>query len=130
MSNEQTPANNSLAVAPDGIIVLTQRGYQTGASTVQFQAQIDELVRQRRVAKQAALILTDISAITGHDTKVRDLAHDLLQSDFDAMAIVTGGNVTTRLIGNWLAKLAGVGQRVEFFVTKDDGLAWLKTHAA
>ena len=128
MSNDQPAADNSMQVLPDGIIELTQKGYQTSASTTQFQPQIDELVRQRRAAKKPALILSDISGITGHDTKVRDLAHDMLQSDFDAMAIITGGNITTRLIGNWLVKLVGVGKRVEFFEAKEEGLAWLKSH--
>jgi len=128
MSNTgHTPAKNSMRELPDGIIELVQTGYQTVAASIQFEPQIDELVGQRRAAKKPALILSDISGITGHDTKVRDMAHTMLKSDFDAMAIVTGGNVTTKLIGNWLVKLVGVGQRVEFFETQSEGLAWLRS---
>lgn len=123
--DEKIPANNSMQVLPDGVIELVQSGYQTSATITEYQAQIDELVRQRRAEHKNALLLADISGITGHESKVRDLAHDMLSSDFDALAVVTASNVSARLIGNWLVKLVGVGQRVQFFGSRNDALAWL-----
>lgn len=125
MDNENLPATNRMQELPDGIIELVQSGFQTTASIRQFQAAIDELVRQRRAANKKALLLADISGITGHEPKVRDLAHDMLKSDFDALAVFTANNVTARLIGNWLVKLVGVGGRVRFFGSREEALAWL-----
>jgi hypothetical protein len=126
MTDEQKQAHNTMVVLPDGVIELVQTGYQTAQSSLQFSVQIDELVKQRRAAKQPAFILADISGITGHDSKVRDMAHDLLKSDFDKMALVTAANVTARLIGNWLVKIVGVGERVQFFEDRAEALAWLQ----
>jgi hypothetical protein len=114
-----------MQVMPDGVIELVQTGYQTMESSMQFTSQIDDLVRQRRAAKEPALILADISGITGHDAKVRDMAHDMLKSDFDKMALITAANITARLIGNWLVKIVGVGERVQFFEDRDKALEWL-----
>lgn len=113
---------------PGGIIELVQVGYQTTVTIAQYQAQIDEIIRQKRATQQKALILADISGITGHEPKVRDMAHDMLSSDFDALAVVTANNVTARLIGNWLVRLVGVGARAQFFGNRDEALAWLKQH--
>lgn len=129
MDDKQKQANNTMRVLPDGVVELVQTGYQTVKSTVQFAAQIDELVRQNRASHKPALILADISGISGHETKVRDMAHSLLKSDFDAMAVVTAANVTARLIGNWLVKIVGVGERVQFFEDQDEALVWLRSHA-
>lgn len=125
MNDEQKQAKNKMQVLPDGVIELVQTGYQTAKSAMEFTAQIDELVRERRAAKESALILADISGITGHDAKVRDMAHDMLKSDFDKMALVTAANLTARLIGNWLVKIVGVGERVQFFEDREQALAWL-----
>ena len=125
MTDEQKQAHNTMQVLPDGVIELVQTGYQTMESSTQFMPQIDELVRQCRAKKQPALILADISGITGHDAKVRDMAHDMLKSDFDKMALVTAANITARLIGNWLVKIVGVGERVQFFEDRQKALDWL-----
>lgn len=128
MVKEQTPAHNTMHVLADGIIELIQTGYQTPASTTEFAPQIDKMIRTNRENHKLSLVMADISGITGHDVKVREMAHDMLQSDFDAMAIVTSQNITARLIGNWLVRLVGVGQRVQFFEDRDEALAWLRTH--
>ena len=126
MDDKKIPAHNSMRVLPNDVIELVQAGYQTTASITEYQARIDEIVRQRRAARKKALLLADISGITGHEPKVRQLAHDMLNSDFDALAVVTASNITARLIGNWLVKLVGVGQRVQFFGSREEALAWLK----
>ena len=128
MTEDQKQARNTLNVLDDGVIELTQNGYQTVESSMQYVTQVDDLVKKRRAEKKPALILADISGITGHDTKVRDMAHDMLKSDFDAMALVTAANITARLIGNWLVKIVGVGERVQFFENRDKALAWLHQH--
>lgn len=89
--------------------------------------EISSLVKKRRADKEPALLLVDISGITGHESTVRDIAHNNLTNDFDNMAIITAANITARLIGNWLVKLVGQGERVQFFENRDDALAWLKT---
>lgn len=126
--DKQLPAHNTMRELPNGVIELVQAGFQTTASIAQYQAQIDDLVRQKRAAKKKALILADISGITGHEPKVRQMAHDMLNSDFDALAVVTANNITARLIGNWLVKLVGVGQRVQFFGSRPDAVEWLQKH--
>lgn len=126
MNEQQPPAHNTMRELPEGVIELVQSGYQTAASIAQYQAQIDELVRQKRAANKKALILADISGITGHEPKVRQMAHDMLNSDFDALAVFTANNITARLIGNWLVKLVGVGGRVQFFGDRQEALAWLQ----
>lgn len=114
-----------MRVLDNGVVELVQTGFQTLAASTQFVKPIDDIVAQRRKDGKPALILTDISGVTGHEAKVRDSAHQLLQSDFDGMAVVTDNNVTARLIGNWLVRLVGVGQRVQFFEHRDEALAWL-----
>lgn len=125
--DDKTPANNTMRELPDGIIELTQTGYQTTKSIIEHANEISELVKKRRADKKPALLLVDISGITGHDSDVRDIAHNNLTNDFDALAIVTAENVTARLIGNWLVKLVGQGERVRFFASHDDAFTWLKT---
>lgn len=123
--DDKTPAQNSMRELPDGIIELTQTGYQTTKSIVEHSNEISELVKKRRADKKTALILVDISGITGHDSDVRDIAHNNLTNDFDALAIVTAENITARLIGNWLVKLVGQGERVRFFASHDEAHTWL-----
>lgn len=125
--DKQTPASNSLHEQPNGVIELQQTGYQTVKSAGQFIPQIDNFVKKCRAEHRPALIIADISGVTGHDASVRDLALELLKSDFDAMAIVTAANITARLIGNWLVKVVGTGNRVQFFEDKDKATEWLHT---
>lgn len=126
VDNDKTPAHNSMQELPDGIIELVQAGYQTPKSIMEFSPEISALVKKRRAENKKALILVDISGITGHESAVRDIAHNNLQNDFDSMAIVTAQNVTARLIGNWLVKLVGQGERVRFFENREEALSWLK----
>lgn len=128
MANEdKTPAHNIMRELPDGVIELVQAGYQTPKTILEYQNEISALVKKRRADKQPALLLVDISGITGHESTVRDIAHNNLTNDFDSLAIVTDDNITARLIGNWLVKLVGQGERVQFFETRDEALTWLKT---
>lgn len=128
MANEdKTPAHNTMRELPDGTIELVQTGYQTTKSILEYSNEISALVKQRRADKKPALLLVDIGGITGHESTVRDIAHNNLTNDFDSLAIVTDDNITARLIGNWLVKLVGQGERVRFFEGRDEALAWLKT---
>jgi ribosome-associated protein YbcJ (S4-like RNA binding protein) len=121
---DEPPANNTLSELPDGVIELIQTGHQTKASSMQHQVAINELVAERRKKKQKALILVDLTGVTGHDTDVRQASIDTLNNDFDALAIF-GENVTIRMLVNWLIRTAGQGSRVKFFDTREQALEWL-----
>ena len=124
-NDDKTPAHNTMRELPSGIIELVQTGYQTTKSIMEHSNEISDLVKKRRAENKPALLLVDISGITGHESTVRDIAHNNLTNDFDSMAIVTAENITARLIGNWLVKLVGQGERVRFFESHDEALTWL-----
>lgn len=121
--NEQ-PAKNSMHLAADGIIELTQTGYQTAATAWQFDKQIQEIMTKLHKKKKLALLLVDIGGVTGHDPEAREHAKERLQGDYDAMA-VCGMNVTMRLIVTWLMRVTGNDPRIKFFDTKDEARKWL-----
>jgi hypothetical protein len=122
---DDTPAHNTLGEAGNGIIELTLTGHQTKASSQQFQTEINDMVAKRRKAKQKALILVDLSGVTGHDSDVRDAARETLKNDYDGLALF-GENVTVRMLANWLIRTTGEGDRVRFFDTKEEALQWLQ----
>lgn len=107
------------------LFLLTETGYQTVKSSLEFAGKIDAKVKEYRTQGKAALLMVDLSGITGHDSDVRDLTTKRLKSDFDSMAIITSDNITVRLITNWLVKLAAPDRRIKFFGTQAEGLAWL-----
>ena len=121
-------AHNSMRILPDGVILLTETGYQTVKSSLEFAAKIETQVKDYRAQGKPALLMVDLSGITGHDSEVRDLTTKRLKSDFDAMAIITSDNITVRLITNWLVKLAAPDRRIKFFGSQAEGLAWLHQH--
>ena len=123
----KTPAHNTMQVLDDGIIELKLAGYQTPKTIVEHSGEISALIKEHREKKTPALIMVDISGVTGHESMVREIAHNNLTNDFDSMAIVTADNITARLIGNWLVKIVGQGERVRFFEQRNDALEWLKT---
>src|SRR5262245_12062399 len=64
-------ASNTLTVMPDGIVDFTQVGHQTAASVGQFQPQIDKLTADNHQQGKKALILVDVTQVTGHDPEAR-----------------------------------------------------------
>lgn len=122
------PANNTLEVTPDGIFVLTQTGHQTAVSAGMFQEKMDSLTEEYHKKGKKALILVDMSGVTGHDPEVRAEGRKRLNGDYDAMAIC-GNNTAIRLIVNWLIRAAGDSQKVQFFSTKDEAMDWLHSRA-
>jgi ribosome-associated protein YbcJ (S4-like RNA binding protein) len=121
---DDQPADNTLRELPDGVIELVQTGHQTKTSSMKYQVAINELVADRRKKKQKALILVDLSGVTGHDADVRQASIDALKNDFDGLAIF-GENATIRMLVNWLIRSAGQGDRVHFFDTREAALEWL-----
>jgi hypothetical protein len=117
---------NSYSELPDGIIELVLVGHQTRASSQEFQAQIGDIVDDRRKQHAKALILVDLTGVTGHDSNVRDAAHEMLDRDYDGLALF-GENVTVRMLVNWLIRATGQNDRVCFFDTREDAIEWLKS---
>lgn len=122
-------SNNSLKVLPDGIIELTQRGYQTAQSVGQFQSQIDSMTDDAHKQGQKVLILVDMTEVTGHDPQAREEGKKRMNGNYDAMAIC-GSDMAIRLIINWLIRLSGAGDKVRLFETRDSALAWLHERAS
>ena len=123
---DDTPAHNTLGQAPTGIIELTLTGHQTKQSSQQFTDDINQMVAEQRQKKQKALILVDLTGVTGHDADVRDVARETMKNDYDGLALY-GENVPVRMLANWLIRSSGEGDRVQFFDTKEEALEWLAT---
>jgi len=122
--DNKMPADNSLKILPDGIIQLTQTGYQTLESVGQFQTKIDDVVMQNHEQGKKALILVDMTGVTGHDPAAREEGKLRLRGEYDGLAIF-GTNVTIRMIVNWLIHASGQEDKVRFFGKRDEALEWL-----
>jgi len=112
----------------NGIIELKQTGFQTTESVVEFQSRIDDLVKNYKAEGKAALILVDLSEVTGHESEARRLATKRLKDDFTAIAIFGGLNQAMRLIINWVIHTIGNDPRVQFFENREQAEAWLLEH--
>ena len=128
MSDNSAESNNTLEVLPDGIMQLTQRGFQTAASVSLYQVPMDELTVKLHHEGKKALILVDMTDVTGHDAEARERGEANMKGDFDAMAIC-GSNATVRIIVNFIVDVKGMGGRVKLFKTRDEGLKWLRDQA-
>ncbi len=124
MSTDKAQAKNTLKILPDGIIQLTQTGYQTLESVGQFQAKIDDITMQNHESGKKALVLVDMSAVTGHDPAAREEAKLRLNGNYDGLAIY-GSSITIRMIVNWLIRLNKQENKVRFFDKRNDALDWL-----
>lgn len=127
MTSQQIPANNTLEKMPDDIILFTQRGYQTAASVSQFQPQIDGMTEQLHKEGKKALILVDMTNVSGHEPQAREEGKKRINGDYDALAIC-GSDVAMQMIVNWLIRLSGSGNRIQFFETREQALDWLHKH--
>ncbi len=125
MANDKTPAHNTLEILDNGILVLTQTGHQTQQSIGQFQPKVDDITADRHKHNRKALILVDMSGVTGHDPAAREDGKMRIEGDYDALAIC-GTDIALRMIVNWLVKLAGKGDRVRLFASKADAMKWLE----
>jgi hypothetical protein len=123
---DDIPAANSLRESSDGIIELTLTGHQTKQSSQEFANDINDLVLERRKKKQHALILVDLTGVTGHDVDVREASRETMKNDYDGLALF-GENMTVRMLANWLIRTTGQGDRVRFFDTKEEAVEWLGT---
>jgi hypothetical protein len=121
-----TPANNSLDVLEDGIIKFTQVGHQTEQSVSQFQVKIDALTTEHHQQGKKALILVDLLDVTGQDPAAIEEGRKRMDGDYDALA-VAAHSTAIRAIVNWMVKLAGKEDRIQFFGNNEDALAWLRT---
>jgi hypothetical protein len=119
--------DNTLEQLPDGIILLTQRGYQTAASVVQFEDQINTLTVQRHQEGKKALILVDMSGVSGHDPDAREQARKSIKGEYDGLAIF-GSDLSVRMVVNWIIQVIGQGDRIKFFDDRDEAVRWLHSH--
>lgn len=124
---DEQPANNKLENLPDGIMVLTQTGFQTEVSVGMFQAQMDAQTEELHKAGKKALILVDMSAVTGHTPEAREEGRHRILGSYDAMAVY-GKSQTLSMIVNWLINATGSGNKVQFFTERDKALDWLRSH--
>ena len=123
MSHE--PADNSLTILPNGIILLTQTGFQTAQSVSQFTVKTQETIEDYHRKGRKAFILVDLTKVTGHDAEARAEGLKRMKGNYDAMA-VCGNNAALRLVVNWLIRMTDTGQKVQFFATYDEALHWLQ----
>ncbi len=120
------PSENKLETLDDGILVLTQVGHQTAASLGQYQAEMDKITADRLAKGIGTKILVDLSLVTGHDPSALDEGRKRLDGDYEKLAIC-GTSTAIRLIVNWLIRAVGNRDKVQFFSSKEEGLAWLRS---
>lgn len=121
-------ANNIVKRSANGIILVIESGYQTEASIANLNLQVNKEVKGLRAAKKPALILVDLSRITGHDKSAEAEATKTLRIPFDAMAIYTASRAE-RLMINTLILLHNSRDRVRTFKTVPEATAWLREFA-
>lgn len=118
-------ANNIVKRSAHGIILVIESGYQTEEGVAGLNLQVSKEVKRLRTAKKPALILVDLTRITGHDKSAEHEAGKTLQIPFDAMAIYTTSRAE-RLLINMLIVLHNSRDRVRTFKTVPEATAWLR----
>jgi hypothetical protein len=121
-----TPAANSLDVLEDGIIKFTQVGHQTAQSVSQYQVKIDQLTADNHKQGKQALILVDLLGVTGQDPGAIEEGRKRMDGAYDALA-VSAHSTAIRAIVNWMVKIAGKEDRIQFFGNNEEALTWLRT---
>lgn len=124
MDQNQIPANNTLQALPEGIIELKQTGYQTKESIAQYRSQIYEFILQKHKDGRRALILVDLTGVTGQEPEVLAKAREQLDGDYDAMALL-GTSSTIQMILNWMLRTFGKSEKIRMFGERDKAIAWL-----
>ena len=116
-------ANNSLQILPDGIIELTQRGFQTVQSISQFRPSIEEMTKTAHAEGKKALILVNLADVTGHSPEARSASRDQIKGDYDALAIY-GSDLSVKMVVNWIIGAFG-GSKIRFFDEREPAIQWL-----
>ena len=119
------PSQNTLDTLDDGILVLTQVGHQTAASLGQYQAEMDKITSERLAKGEGTKILVDMTYVSGHDPSALEEGRRRLNGDYEKLAIC-GQSTALRMVVNWLIRAVGDRNKVQFFSTKEEGLAWLR----
>jgi hypothetical protein len=127
MNDSTDTPGNTIEVLPDNIAVITQRGYQNAETVNKFKPQLDAMTEKLHQEGKKSLILVDMSAVTGHDASARAAGEESIKGTYDALA-VCGPDTTIRIIVNFLTQVTGMGDRVQFFKTKEESLEWLRSH--
>jgi hypothetical protein len=118
-------SHNVVKRLPSGTLLVVESGYQTGDSIRTLNQQVLSEIKKLRAAHRPALILVDLSGITGHDRGSETEAVKTIRIPFDAMAIFTLRRAD-RLIINMLVTLNNARDRVRTFRTLPEARAWLE----
>jgi hypothetical protein len=124
MDQNQIPAENTLQLLPNGIIELKQTGYQTKENVVQYRGPIADFIAKMHTEGKKALILVDVSGVTGQEPEVLAMARERLDGDYDAMALV-GTSSTIQMILNWMLRTFGKSEKIKVFGERDKAIDWL-----
>lgn len=117
---------NSVILNND-IIEVVVEGNQTGASVQEMGDKIEALIKQQNAAGKPALVLDDVTKMTGADADARKLVVEFSKSlPYTKLAMVGMGGLV-RLGANLLLQTAGRGAVARYFDNHKDALAWLRT---
>lgn len=97
---------------------------ESSALTVlkQIKRQVTAIVRAR---KQPALLLVDISGVTGQSRRARQVAKEIGGLPFDKIAVFGGGRLLTRL-ATYTLRFAHAAHYVKIFRTEVQAKRWLR----
>lgn len=116
---------NNFFLNDDGIIEITTTGDRTSTSIQESAERVFALAADIRQSGRPVLILNDISRMgklppEGHKT----FADITRAADYDRFALVGVDNVS-RLAANLIAQSIGKTDKLKYFASREEALAWL-----
>jgi len=118
---------NQVFLGDDGFIHHVIEGDQDAATTQYLRDQTVKLASQLSVLPRPIKILSDLTGIGKADSNARRIASGIIQDiKLDKIAIF-GGNRFMKHLVNLVVKATGKEDRVRYFDSKDQAIAWLNS---
>jgi PAS domain S-box-containing protein len=118
------PADNKIFLDEHGIVHHLLHGDQTAESVTAIRESNAKMVAKLREEGKRVAIFIDLSAVKNTSSATRNEAKKILETDYDAMAIL--GNRYLRPIISYVMRITGISSKVRYFGNKVAALSWLQ----
>ena len=118
---------NKVFLDENGFVHAEYVGHLTYEKVTETQKEINALVEKMRKEDKRALVLVDISKVSGQDMGARRAGFEgMSKIKYDKIALF-GAGIFLKNVVNFVVKAAGKSGKVRLFTTEKEAGEWLKS---
>ena len=118
---------NKVYLSEDGFIRADYVGKQNVERVTQTQKEINDFVEKMRKEGKPALVLVDISKVTGQDSGARKAGFEgMSKFRYDKIALF-GAGIFLKNVVNFVAKASGKSSKIRLFRIEKEASEWLNS---